>query len=350
MIGAMAMPQMTTYNGMTLAPMTMPVFQHAVLVPVAMVVNVPSCSSPVPSVASSETSEGLSRQSTADSSELSMVSQVSISSISSISSASVPEIQNIAGCVWDLSQRSKGCRLVQQALDAASDTERTNLAQELKGHVLASSRSACANYVLQKFIQVLRPQNCQFIVDELMEEPMEVCNLARHQYGCRILQRLFENCQAEQMEGLVQLLLSEALNLARHSYGTYVMQQIFDFGTEMQRHRLGEALLAAGTLFNDEHATQVLQKALQHAPQQVALAQCMIPQLANMARGRHSHQTVLAALQLLPSQEYERAIALLCQKVKKLWASRYGRLVVKSIPALYQQCSSLTRREAAGTA
>ena len=58
MIGAMAMPQMTTYNGMTLAPMTMPVFQHAVLVPVAMVVNVPSCSSPVPSVASSETSEG----------------------------------------------------------------------------------------------------------------------------------------------------------------------------------------------------------------------------------------------------------------------------------------------------
>lgn len=48
-------------------------------------------------------------------------------------------------------------------------------------------------------------------------------------------------------------------------------QQIFDFGTEMQRHRLGEALLAAGTLFNDEHATQVLQKALQHAPQQVGM-------------------------------------------------------------------------------
>ena len=37
---------------------------------------------------------------------------------------------------------------------------------------------------------------------------------------------------------------------------------------------------------------------------EVALAQCMIPQLANMARGRHSHQTVLAALQLLPSQEF----------------------------------------------
>ena len=46
---------------------------------------------------------------------------------------------------------------------------------------------------------------------------------------------------------------------------------MFDFGTEMQRHRLGEALLAAGTLFNDEHATQVLQKALQHAPQQVGM-------------------------------------------------------------------------------
>ena len=29
-------------------------------------------------------------------------------------------------------------------------------------------------------------------------------------YGCRILQRLFENCQAEQMEGIVNLLLSQA--------------------------------------------------------------------------------------------------------------------------------------------
>lgn len=30
-------------------------------------------------------------------------------------------------------------------------------------------------------------------------------------YGCRILQRLLENCHAEQMEDVVKLLLAEAL-------------------------------------------------------------------------------------------------------------------------------------------
>ena len=36
---------------------------------------------------------------------------------------------------------------------------------------------------------------------------------------------------------------------------------------------------------------------------QVALAQRMVPQFVQLARGRHSHQTVLAALQLLPHEE-----------------------------------------------
>lgn len=36
---------------------------------------------------------------------------------------------------------------------------------------------------------------------------------------------------------------------------------------------------------------------------QVALAQRMVPQFVQLARGRHSHQTVLAALQVLPHEE-----------------------------------------------
>lgn len=63
---------------------------------------------------------------------------------------------SISGRVWDLSQRSKGCRHVQASLDAASDAERAQLASELRGRIFAAARSACANYVLQKIIHVLR--------------------------------------------------------------------------------------------------------------------------------------------------------------------------------------------------
>lgn len=356
-ISAMTMPTVTLAPPMVypMGPMgAMPMspvpvafqqFQPTMLVPVAMVMMPSPCSTPtsVPSFASSEmVSQGsFSRQSTADAADA--------TETTSTGTEDAVEPVSVAGCVWDLSQRHKGCRLVQQALEHCGEADRAMLAQELKGHIVEASRSPCGNYVLQKLIQVLRPQSCQFIIHELMEDPEEVCDLARHQYGCRILQRLFENCQAEQMEQIVHVLLKEASTLVCHSYGTYVMQQIFDFGTETQRRKLCDVLLAARSnhLCNDEHATQVLQKALQHAPQQVQLAESLVQQLPQMAKGRHSHQTVITAMQLLPEKESERAIGLLSQKINKLWASRYGRLVVKSIPKLYQQCSSMTRREAA---
>lgn len=307
-------------------------FQGSLMVPVAaVVVNVPAspCGTPC-STSISESEASMSRQNSEESEQ------------------GICLEGSVAGRVWDLSQRSKGCRYVQAALENCGDGERFTLALELQGHVLAAARSACANYVLQKIIQVLRPQACQFIIDEIMKTPADVPILARHQYGCRILQRLLEHCQAQQMEGLVKLLLEDATALVRHNYGTFVMQQIFDFGTEVQRQQLGECLFSTlGAMGNDENATQVLQKALIHAPQKVALARAMVPQLAQIARGRHSHHTVLAAVQLLSPEDSKRAIALLSQKLQKLWASRYGRLVVKAIPSLHDKCMGMTKREAA---
>ena len=48
-----------------------------------------------------------------------------------------------------------------------------------------------------------------------------------------------------------------------------LLRTILHLGTEAQRHRLGEVLLGAGELGTDESATQVVQKALLHAPQKV---------------------------------------------------------------------------------
>lgn len=323
----MAVPVM----GFQLVPVTA---VTAVAVAVQVVQNGAECAETISSRPSSESLDDLSfSRSTSESAE-----------------SELGDDGCITGRVWDLSQRTKGCRQVQHALEDPniSDAERAALALELKGKVRQCARSACGNYVLQKFIQVLRPQACQFIIDEIMEEPEEVSTLAKHQYACRILQRLLENCQAQQMEGIIRLLLQDALPLVRHNYGTFVMQEVFDFGTESQREALGETLLQSiGALSSDENGTQVLQKALVHAPQKVTLAQRMVPQFAQISRGRHSHQTVLAALQVLPQQDQDKAVALLSQKVQKLWASRYGRLVVKSIPSLHQKCVGMTRREAA---
>jgi len=87
---------------------------------------------------------------------------------------------------------------------------------------------------LQTCITTLRPLDVQFIIDELSCRK-DLCNLARHKFGCRVLQRLFEHCQTEQVKHLADILLTDAIPLSRHSYGNYVMQQLLTHGSDEHR-------------------------------------------------------------------------------------------------------------------
>eukprot|EP00913_Durusdinium_trenchii_P035379 g33108.t1 len=96
-----------------------------------------------------------------------------------------------------------------------------------------------ANHVLQKCITCSRPQDCQFIVDEIMACNGFVELAARHKYGCRIIQRLLERCPL-QVERIAAAILSDVSGIARHPYGNYVLQNLLEHGTPAHRHRLAE--------------------------------------------------------------------------------------------------------------
>ena len=150
----------------------------------------------------------------------------------------------IAGRVWKLSQDPQGCHAVQQALeDAGSDDVRMALTQELHGHVWEAMKCRNANHVLQRCVTTTRSAALQFIIDEIMKEgAAAVRRAARHQFGCRILQRLLEHCPQSQVECLVELLLEDAVGTAKHTFGNYVMQHVMEHGTPSQRHRLSAQL------------------------------------------------------------------------------------------------------------
>jgi len=113
--------------------------------------------------------------------------------------------------VWRLSQDQKGCLKVQEALQGAgSDDARRAIAAELEGHVWEAMRCPHANHVVQKCIMTMRPHALQFIIDEIESRGAAgVRKIAKHQYGCRILQRLLEHCRPDQVQGLVEDLLAK---------------------------------------------------------------------------------------------------------------------------------------------
>ncbi|CAE7420272.1 PUM2 [Symbiodinium natans] len=260
---------------------------------------------------------------------------------------------SIRGRVWQLCQQQNGCRRVQEAIDAcSSDQDRHSLAFEMVGHVWEAARCPFGNYVLQKFITVLRPPDCQFIVDEISSRGKRAASqLARHRYGCRIMQRLLEHVRQEQASSMVEGLLGEALQLARHQYGNFVMQCVLSHGTLAQQRSLCLLLKPqACELAMDQNASAVLAKALRHVSPEdkVCLANGLLSKpglLLAMSKIRHGHQTTLALFRILEGDMLESALNAMRENFALLSRFRYGRVVLRGIPALNVMCSDLPREE-----
>lgn len=135
--------------------------------------------------------------------------------------------------VWVLSRDDAGCREIQEAVDLAScDEEIVAIAAEMRGHVAEAVRCPNANYVMQKLIERLPSREVVFIFEELMKKgPDSVVHLARHRYGCRILQRMLKVDLPEYVTYLIDKLLTDAFATCTHPFGNYVMQRVLEEGS-----------------------------------------------------------------------------------------------------------------------
>lgn len=251
-------------------------------------------------------------------------------------------LQSMAGRVYELSQTAAGCRAVQQAIEEASDDGlREVLISELKGHVLELLFCPYGNYVLQKSIMTSRPAAFQFIIDEVLrQEKGSVRHVAKHKFGCRVLQRLLEYCQADQLNSIYNELAADTLLLCRHRYGTYVMKHMFEHGTASHTTMLSKSMQKSiYQVATDLNAVGVLGKALESCSEdEVALliggllAEKGL--LAKMARTRCGHATAKLLLEMADAPSLEEAHRQLEADVGSLRPTRYGRSVLTCLASL----------------
>ena len=72
--------------------------------------------------------------------------------------------------------------------------------QELDSNVLKCVKDQNGNHVIQKCVECVNPSHLQFIINAFRGQ---VYDLATHPYGCRVIQRILENCTAEQTEPIL---------------------------------------------------------------------------------------------------------------------------------------------------
>lgn len=211
-------------------------------------------------------------------------------------------MSEISGMVWPWSRDANGCRVVQLAMEKASNCTAKDLAAELHGHVREAAVSPHANYVIQKVITQLSPATSAFIAKELLGN---AARFVRHRFGCRIICRLLEHCSSQEgTRRLIEEVLedpSEALDLCRHNFGHHVVQSILEHGDGKYKAQIAEVLLH-DVLANASHrsASHVVESALSHCSDtdQLALLQrlshpSMVAELAQVRYGFYVARTVI---------------------------------------------------------
>lgn len=248
----------------------------------------------------------------------------------------------LTGHIWELACEAEGCRAVQQALEQApSDAIREEVASELKGHVWQAMRHRHANHVLQKCILTMRPAAVQFVIDEFEEKGAEgIIKAARHAFGCRIMQRLYEHCRPDQLRGVTEIIMQESVLLSKHVYGNFVVQHLAEYGTDSQRRRLSAELAdRAAELGADVHSGAVLAKLISNGSddEQAYLASALLREegcLAALAKSRHGSAAVRLVLRNARGSLLEEAQRQLGEALPSLNCRRYGRAVLACMDSL----------------
>merc|ERR550537_1130640 len=173
-------------------------------------------------------------------------------------------LQWLMPATLDLAMSASGCRVVQAAVEVAGGEHRSLMTNYMHGHVAELLDSPHGNHVLQKCIEVLPPDTVQFVLNELCAFPDHGLSIARHRFGCRILERLFEHCPAEQTRPLAEGVIENAYVLCRHPFGNYVVQHVLEYGTLSQKNAVVEALIHGGVMQLAMHrvASNVIERAL----------------------------------------------------------------------------------------
>jgi len=209
----------------------------------------------------------------------------------------------------------RGCRIVQRVMDLAEKETLVQFVDAMAPRTLELLASPNGNHVLAKVIERLPGEALQPLIEQLRNKGFTI--VARHRFGCRVLQRLIEHCTVQEVvTELVGAVVQESYLLCRHPYGNFVVQHILEHGTAPQRQLIIANMLTTANRLS-------------------TAAPVGIPMLSKHRTASH---VVQKALDFADAQ-YQRIIveSLLCApahgeySIEEVCRSRYGSFVVEQI-------------------
>jgi len=103
----------------------------------------------------------------------------------------------------------------------------------------------------------------EFIIQDVLNN---TTTLAVHAYGCRVLQRILEHCEAEKKELVLNEIKKSHKRLLDDQYGNYVIQHVLQYGRPEDRDSILAIVVSTGLLglSRQKFASNVVEKLLKY--------------------------------------------------------------------------------------
>jgi pumilio RNA-binding family len=260
----------------------------------------------------------------------------------------------VQGHMLELSLHMYGCRVVQKVISEVFVTNlvpqdvQDSMLRELNSAVMRCIQDQNGNHVIQKCIEQIRPTTrIEFIVGSFRGQ---VCKLATHPYGCRVIQRVLEHCPTEFVSPALEEVLNVVPMLVTDQYGNYVAQHILQYGRRghysSQRRRLVEAVLENLVQFSThKFASNVVEKCLQfgNAHERRELISRMLsvdseagaPPLQLMTKDPYANYVVQKVIDIAEPDQLEQVVIMVrlqSAELKRLTYSKHILTRLEKIP------------------
>lgn len=223
----------------------------------------------------------------------------------------------------DLAFHDQGCRVIQHAFDWLPESYQSAILDRFQGKVVMMALHRNGNHVIQRVVQRTRGQS--FVVAELEVAAMKV---AKHVYGCRVIQRVLEHHSDLQCSKLLEIFAENAHQLMADRYGHFIVEHVLDQGVR-ERSRLFEGAITqvVGSLTSVvsgfPFVVRVCEKALRSmVHQRPTLAQTLLNTVLASRKGLtsveglaptdHGAALLVELLRTTPSEQREELYCRLC--------------------------------------
>lgn len=158
-------------------------------------------------------------------------------------------------------------RVIQKLLEVLQPSARDRLVAQLCADTISLYESPHGNHVLTKVIEVVPRPALKPILEQMRLQGGRA--VARHRFGCRILERLVEHGDEVQTNCLTDQCIEHAEELSRHEFGNFVIQSLLEHGSPRQRGAIILQLLPfIPQLSMHRTASHVVQQALKYGSEE----------------------------------------------------------------------------------